>query len=237
MENKESDTSYPDLREIGRQYWQMISPWLNHPIFKNKNFPYIIGLLLFFSLVLVVTCERDKHYVNNQVGYELTIPRGWSITELDGRTTVVLEKKKRPVWAAKTTIRIHAELGNPYGATPVNYIYNGIIPAYRDSVAVVEGKNFKVRMYPFSRQVNNQGWGVASFIIDYDELYVIYATSVGEYTLSFVLTSPKASDQERDERALYKIISSLKINVKQRRNVFIEQDVGKLFFDKPAEER
>lgn len=220
---------------IGSLFRQVGKKW---PPFWRKYRILLIAVVLLILvggvMAYIFLRDRDRPYINSEIGYEFTVPRGWNLTETNQKKTVVIEKIFGRKGAKKTTIRIDTALGNPYGQSPLEYIQKGMIPQAQYAYESLQHKSFTINHEPYTRFVNEREWGVVRIIVDYDEILVIYVTSAGEYTLGFILDAPKGDDQNDAEKTFFRLINNVKFNpLPPRKNVFLEGDTGNLFSTTP----
>jgi len=212
-----------------RQYYPCCQSLLDFKnIKKNKPLQYFLAGILALLLALVIFQPRERTYFNKIVGYQVTVPPGWVVEEGPKAKTVILGKGANKK-TRKTAIKIDSAFGNPYGSTPLDYLDKGILPRAQYTFEQEQQKSFVLRGRPYTRTAGDREWAVASLFVDSDVLYVVYVTTLGEYTVAFILESDDGIEQGDDERTFYRVVNSMVVKSKPRANVFLDGDVSRLF--------
>lgn len=212
--------------EIGWD-WYGLGLWrdrLKSWMLDQKKLGIGIGVALFLILPLVCSLPRPQAYNNRTIGYALTVPVGWEKKVSPDKLTLTLTQKNS--YPGNSEITVKAELGNPYGDTGFDYVYNGIYPRLN---YLYGEQSVRMRDEPYSRTKNGLDWGIMSFTVDYEDYYLMYATILNEYVLTFTLKTSGGKNQAAAEKDFDKIIHSLTVKNKERVNVFMNTEESGLF--------
>ena len=120
------------------------------------------------------------------------------------------------------------DVGNPYGAQPFDYAYYGLLPRVKNMYQKKSNRTFRVRDYPYTKIFSGKEWGIFSFTLDYDELYVIYVTQKGDFVYIFTLITSGRKQREAEADFL-DIVRSVLIERRERVNVFTDPNADMLF--------
>jgi len=112
-------------------------------------------------------------------------------------------------------------MGNPYGATAVEYIANGIVPKVIRTFEKTEADAVHFLARPQNEERNGRTYGMTSFLINYDEQWVIYTLQTPEHVFALRLES-KDTQTERNKQAFYRALDTLVLHNVERENYFEE---------------
>jgi len=185
-------------------------------ILENKKPAIFTGVFLFFVIGYSAWQAYQRPYYENEfIGYEISGPRYWSMkVKADGRE-VSFQKN----WRKGATIYLDVEMGNPYGEDAVDYIANGIVPKVIRTFEKTESDAVHFLQRPQRIQRNGRTYGMTSFLINYDEQWIIYTLQTPEHVFALRLES-RDTQTERNKRAFFQTLDALVVHKLDRENYF-----------------
>ena len=195
--------------------------------FENKNALLLSFLCLLILFPLFCSSPKPEIYYNEVFGYQVMIPPSWR-KSLSPDKAVLTLKKRQSRSLGRAEIKLHVDIGNPYGTKPFDYAYYGLLPRVKNMYEKNSARTFRVRDYPYTKIFSGKEWGIFSFTLDYDELYVIYVTQKGDFVYIFTLITSGRKQREA-EADFMDIVRSVLIERRDRVNVFTDPDADVLF--------
>jgi hypothetical protein len=194
---------------------------------ENKTMVFLCFLCVLLLFPLFCSRAKPDIYYNEHFGYQILIPSSWRKSISSDKTVVTLRKRQSRN-LGRAEIKLHVDIGNPYGTKPFDYAYYGLLPRVRNMYEKKEGRTFRVRDYPYTKIFSGKEWGIFSFVLDYDELYVIYVTQKGDFTYIFTLIT-SGKKQREAESDLLEIVRTVFIERRDRVNVFTDPNADVIF--------
>ena len=199
---------YPFSEKTKRQY-EALAPYL-----QTHKERVIIGAFIVLSILFFLCVHAaNRKYTNAEAGYEVTGPQDWQMEISRDRQSVKYFKtnKSKKGKRSKSTIKAYHQIGNSFGATPLDFIVNGLVPQARYALESKQGISLDFREEPYLVQRKGREWATTSFYIDHRDLEVIFVTHAGDYVVIVILDSPEKY-QKQDEQVFYRTLNSMKFN-------------------------
>lgn len=227
MDFKERDVIYM-MQAIERllDEYPQLRPFLQKAQ-ENKNIILLSFLCVLILFPIFCSSSKPEIYYNETFGYQVLIPPSWK-KQLSSDKTVLTLRKRQSRNLGRAEIKLHVDVGNPYGTKPFDYAYYGLLPRVKNMYEKKEGRTFRVRDYPYTKIFSGKEWGIFSFVLDYDELYVIYVTQKGDFTYIFTLIT-SGKKQRETEADFLDIVRSVFIERRERVNVFTDPNADVIF--------
>ena len=185
---------------------------------ENKKPAIFTGVFLLFVIgYSTVRSVQLPFYENEFVGYEISGPRYWRMKAKPSGREISFVKN----WRKGAVIYLDVEMGNPYGENAVDYIANGIVPKVIRTFEKTESDSVNFLKKPQIEERNGRTYGMTSFLINYDEQWVIYTLQTPEHVFALRLES-KDTQTERNKQAFYRTLDGLVIHNIGRENYFEE---------------
>lgn len=196
-------------------------------VLENKNVVFLVFLCMLILFPFFCSNTKPEIYYNERFGYQVLIPPSWRKSVSADKAVLTL-KKRQSRNLGRAEIKLHVDVGNPYGAQPFDYAYYGLLPRVRNMYEKKEGRTFRIRDYPYTKIFSGKEWGIFSFVLDYDELYVIYITQKGDFVYIFTLIT-SGKKQRETESDFLDIVRSVFIERRERVNVFMDPNADVIF--------
>jgi len=185
---------------------------------ENKKPAIFTGLFLVF--VIGYSGVRAFHlpfYESEFMGYEISGPRYWGMkVKADGREIAFVKN-----WRKSAVIYLDVEMGNPYGENAIDYINNGIVPKVIRTFEKTESDAVHFLEKPRFEERKGNSYGMTSFLINFDEQWIIYTLQTQEHVFALRLES-KDTQTERNKEAFFQTLDALVVHKVERENYFEE---------------
>jgi hypothetical protein len=196
--------------------WYRIKPFYDKVI-AQKKIGLGFGIAILIILPLVCSLPRDRVYRNNRVGYEILIPGGWKLKVSTDKLILTLTKEHG--FSGKSEIKVKAELGNPYGRTGFDYIFNGIYPRLQH---FYPNASLRIDDGPYDYTQKGVSWGAMAYSVDLAEYYEIYATGFNDYVLT-VIFETSVNNKDLTKNDIKKIVNSVRVKYQKRVNILTDR--------------
>ncbi len=195
---------------------------------KEEKYSILLGFLILLAIIpIFCSSGKPRIYYNETFGYQILIPPQWR-DKLSADKRVLTLKKRQRRSLGKAEIKVHVDVGNPYGTKPFDYAYYGLLPRVKYMYAKKGRKEFTIRDYPYTKIFSGKEWGVLAFTLDYKDLYVMYVTQKGDFVFVFTLITSGVKQKEA-EADFQGIVRSVLIERRERVNVFTDPEADVLF--------
>lgn len=177
--------------------------------FENRIPISVVLLCIAVMIPIYVAKSRAETYFRGPLGYVMLQPRQWHINQPEGEWGVTFTKpSSRDDLKGKANIILDIKIGNPYGATALDYINNGLIPQIQYTYETKELRRVYFNEPAFEAERNGRPWAMLKFSVDLQETQIVGVTIVQELVMILALKS-SGPEQDKDEQLFYKVLDSL----------------------------
>ncbi len=202
------------MRDNG-PYW--IRSWvvLGKRIFAKNQAVVVLFLIAAVILPpLILSKLGPPKFKNKELGYEFIVPRQWQVKTSDDARVIALQRIKGKT-VGEASIKLIVDEGNPYGATAEDYINNHLLPQAKDLYENQKQLTITSKGDPRPETHNGVEWVKVSYLINYNDLQVIYVTQTPSSVFAFIMTS-QGTDQGKDEKSLRELLDSFVLQPQEK---------------------